>query len=29
LRDGVVDIEIRHALPFRLSIGRGHEEFIP
>jgi hypothetical protein len=29
LNDGIVAIEIRHALPFRLTVGRRREEFGP
>jgi hypothetical protein len=29
LSDGVVDVEIRHSLPFRLAIHRDHRRLIP
>lgn len=29
LRDGVVDIEVRHSVPFRLIIDRGHWLLLP
>jgi hypothetical protein len=29
LRDGIVDIEIRHSVPFRLVLERRYKEFVP
>ena len=28
LRDGIVDVEVRHSLPFKLAVSRGREELL-